>query len=124
MIALCKFFPFNVLVGKRLDHTNAGQGILQAGVDVANLAAVVKESLLHPFILADGKDQHADDQDGQRDGEPPVDQEQEDKGSDDLDQGNEQVFRAVVGEFGDVEEVGDQFAHHLSGIVLVIVGEG
>ena len=63
-------------------------------------------------------------QDGQRDGEPPVDQEQEDKGSDDLDQGNEQVFRAVVGELGDVEEVGDQLAHHLSGIVLGIVGEG
>ena len=31
---------------------------------------------------------------------------------------------AILSEFGDVEEVGDQLAHHLSGIVLVIVGEG
>lgn len=79
---------------------------------------------MHPSVLADGEDQHADHQGKQRNGQLPVDQEQEDKGTNDLDQGNEQVLRAVVGEFRDVKEVRDQLAHHLAGVVLIIVREG
>lgn len=30
----------------------------------------------------------------------------------------------MVGEFGDLKQVGDQLAHHLSGVVFIIVGKG
>ena len=30
----------------------------------------------------------------------------------------------MVGELSDIEKVGDQLAHHLTGIVLIIIGKG
>ena len=30
----------------------------------------------------------------------------------------------MMGEFGDLKQVGDQLAHHLPGVVLIIVGKG
>ena len=52
LVALIKFPPFHILVGKGLDHTDPCQGILQGGVYVPDLFAVIHESGLHPLVLA------------------------------------------------------------------------
>ena len=46
------------------------------------------------------------------------------KGADDLQQGNEHIFRSMMCKFADVEQVAHQPAHHLSGVVLIIIGKG
>ena len=97
---------------------------MQTGVDVADLLAVFQKGGLHPPVLEEGAEEHDDYHHGQHKGQLPVDEEEENKGADDFDQRDKEVFRAVVGHFGDVEEVGDQLAHHLAGVVGVVVGEG
>ena len=52
MVAFFEFIPFNVFIGEGLDDPDAGQCILQAGIDVADLPAVFHESDLHAFILS------------------------------------------------------------------------
>ena len=123
MVAPGKFLPLNIFIRKGLHNADPGQSILETGVDVPDFTAVIQEGGLHPFILADGKYQHTENQNRQRDCQLPVDHEQENKGSYDLDQGNKQVFRSVMGELCYVEKIRDQLAHHLSGIILGIIGK-
>ena len=52
VIAFPEFFPFHILIGKGLYHADARQGILQAGVDVADFFPVIHEGELHSLILA------------------------------------------------------------------------
>ena len=51
----------------------------------------------------------------------PVDQEEEDERSDDLDHGNKQILRSMMRKFCNIKQVRDKFAHHLSGVVLIII---
>ena len=124
MVAPAEFFPFNVLVREGLDDADAGQRVLEAGVHIADPAAVFHEGLLHPGVLAGCEEQHAQDQEGKGKRKAPVDQEQENERTDDLHQRDKKVFRSVVGEFRDVEQVGYKLAHHLPGIVPAVIGEG
>ena len=41
-----------------------------------------------------------------------------------LDQRDKQVLRTMMGKLRNIKKVGYQLAHHLSGIVLIIVGKG
>ena len=86
MIALLKLLPFNILIGKGLHHPDTGQRILQAGVHISDLAPVLHESLLHPLVLPQRKEKHTENQNNKRQSQPPVDEEQENKGTDDLHQ--------------------------------------
>ena len=124
MIALFKLIALDFLICKGLHHTDAGQCVLKAGVDVPDLPAVLHKCLLHPAVLAEGEEEHTEYKDDQRKGKHPVDEEEEHKGTDDLHHGYEQVFRSVVREFRDIEQVGHQLAHHLPGVVLTVIGEG
>src|SRR5699024_10638212 len=108
MDAFLKFMAFHVFVGKGLDDTDAGQRVLETGVDIADFFAVFHERFLHPPVLPYGKEDHAEHQQSQYDGKTPVDQEQKDEGTDDFHQGDKQVLRPVMGEFRNVKQVGDQ----------------
>ena len=123
LVAPAEFLPLHILVGEGLDHPDPRQRVLQAGVHIPDLPPVVHEGGLHPLILPGGEEDHEHHQGQQRHRQPGVDGEQADEGAHDLDQGDKKVLRAVVGKFGDIEQVGHQLAHHLSGIVVVIVGK-
>ena len=124
LIAPAEFLPFDVFICERLDDADAGQGVLEAGVYIADFAPVFHKCLLHPGVLADCEEEHAQDQNDQRQGETPVDQEEEHERTDDLYQRDEEILRPVVGEFRDVEQVGHELAHHLPGVVPAVIGEG
>lgn len=46
LVAPSELFPFDLFIGKGLDHTDPGQGILETGVDVDDLSPVVHEGLM------------------------------------------------------------------------------
>ena len=124
MVAFAEFFPLNLLIGKGLYDADTGQSVLQTGVYISDLPAVLHECFLHPLVLPEREEEHAKYQDDQRKRQHPVDNEQKEKRADDFHQGDEKIFRTVVRELRDVEEIGDQLAHHLSGIIFAVVGEG
>ena len=123
-VALFKFFPLNVLICKRLHHADSGKGILKTGIHIADLTPVFHEGFLHFCILAEGKNEHHDHQDDQRQCQLFVDKEQEDKSADDLYQGDKKILRSMMGKLGNVKKVTDQLTHHLAGIVPAVIGKG
>ena len=84
MVALSEFLTFDLFVGKGLDNADAGERVLETGVDVSDLPAVFHKCLLHPLVLAEGEQEHEDYENDQRQGKPPVDQEKKDKSPHDL----------------------------------------
>ena len=122
-IAFAEFFVLHALVGEGLDHTDSGQAILQACVDSGDLPAVVHENGAHFLVLPYAERQH-----DQRDGEQnerhrDVDPQEQRKGTENFEQGDEDIFRPMVSQFADIEEIGDQLAHHFAGVVPIVVGE-
>ena len=123
-VAVSKLFPFNVFIGEGLNDADPGEGVLEPGVDIPDLSPVIHKGFLHAFILTDTEPYHERHDDGQADGQLSVDQEKEDEGTDDLDRTDKDIFRPVVGELGNLKQVGNQLAHHLAGVVFIIIGKG
>ena len=121
LIAFIKFFLFNTFICKRLHHTNTGQCILQTGIDISYLSAVVHERLLHFAVLPIGKNQHNNYEHQHRNRQTPIDHKQKQERSDNLNQRNKKILRAMMCQFGNIEQIRYQLTHHLSGIVLIII---
>src|SRR5699024_1071261 len=120
-IPFVEFSALNIFISKRLNDPNAFQRILKGSVDVADFAAVVQEGCLHPLILVSAENDHKNDDSCQNQSQFPLNQKQEDEGTDTLYHRDEQVFRSVMGKFRDIKQVGYQTTHHLSCIILVII---
>ena len=105
MVAFSELFALNLFVCKRLDDTDACQRILQAGVDVADLSAVLHKGLLHPLVLAEREDEHTQNKNDEGKRKPPVDEEEEDERAGDLYHGDKQIFRPVVRKLRDIEQI-------------------
>ena len=84
MIAFGKLFLFNFFIGKGLYHADSAERILKACVDVSDFPTVLHESFLHPAVLTHRKHKHDNYNDYEWNGKPPVDEEQKDKGADNL----------------------------------------
>ena len=123
VIALFELLAFNVLVGKRLHHTDACQCILQARVYISDFSPVFHKGFLHTLVLSKRKNEHAQNENYKRKSQPPVDKEEEDKGADDLHQRDEEVFRSMMRKFRDVEQVRYKLAHHLPRVILTVIGK-
>ena len=123
VIAFFKFLSFYLFIGEGLDNADAGQGILKACIYIADPAAVIHKGYLHSAVLSQREQEHADNEKNERKSQPPVNEEEKDKGANNFDQGNKQVFRSVVGEFCNIKQIGNQLAHHLAGVVAVVVGK-
>ena len=121
VIALAEFFFFHILVCERLNHADSGEGVLQTGIDISDFLPVFHKGRLHSAVLAHRKCKHAKHQKQKWNCQLPVDQEEEDERSDDLDHGNKQILRSMMRKFCNIKQVRDKFAHHLSGVVLIII---
>ena len=92
-------------------------------VDVGHLLAVLGEDDALLVVAPErvrGQKQRRHQHDG---GQRHVDQEQQRERAHDLEDADEQVLRPVMGQLRDVEQVGDQLAHHLAGVVAIVIGE-
>ena len=113
-----------LLVGEGLGGAHAGDGGLQLAVDARHVLLDLHRGLHHPPTLEDGED-HKQGHHGKDDkGQLPLDGEHQAEGAAQSDHRDEQVFGAVVGQLGDLEQVGGGPAHQLAGAVFVIEGEG
>ena len=45
------------------------------------------------------------------------------KAIDNFDQRNEKILRTMVGKLRNIEQITDQFVHHLAGIILAVIGK-
>ena len=122
-VGVAELAPFQLFVGEGFYHTDSGEGILNPGVNAGDFAAVVQENRVHPAVFADREERHHHRDREQNQRHRHVDEHQNGEGPDDLEQGNDDVFRTVMRQFGDVEEVAHQLGHHLPGVVAVIIGE-
>ena len=114
---------FNIFICKGLYHTDTGKCVLETCIDIPDLTSVFHKSCLHPGILLKGKPKHNNNKDDQWKCQFLIDKEKEDKSTDDLYQRDKKVFRTMVCKLGNIKKVTDQFAHHLTGIILTVIGK-
>ena len=103
MIALAEFFFFHILVCERLNHADSGKCVLQTGIDISDFLPVFHKGRLHSAVLAHRKCKHAKHQKQKWNCQLPVDQEEEDERSDDLDHGNKQILRSMMRKFCNIK---------------------
>ena len=122
VVALGKFFPFLLLGGKSLHHPLAQQAVLDGGVQLADLEPLLPEPGAE-FQVQIHRDHAHQRHAGKNDqGQRHAGLTQNKKGRRDLDEGNEELFRAVVGELSHVEQVVGDAAHDLADLGVVVVG--
>ena len=112
------------LVGEGLGGAHAGDGGLQLPVDAGHLPLDLRRGVHHPPALEDGEEEKQRHHGKDHEGQLPPDGEHDQKGARQGDGGDEQVLGAVVGQLGDLEQVGGDPAHERTGAVLVVEGEG
>ena len=122
LVALRKFLAFLVLSGKGFDDTLTQQAVLDGGIQLADLDALLAEPGAELGVQLDGDDAHqrhaGEDCQRQRHTGPAEDEE----GRQNLDEGDEKFLRAVVGELGHVEQVVGDAAHDGADLGVVIIG--
>ena len=111
------------LVGKRLDHADTLERVLELGVDAADLLAVVREGRAHGQVHAEHHRGEGEGDDEDRGGERRRQPKENDEGADDLDGADDDPLGHVVGGLADVKEVVDHAAHHIAGGMRVEVGK-
>ena len=120
LIAFLKLFLFFVRVGKSLCHPDAADAAFQARVDIRHGGTRIPECLPHLFPQGIGnnhQERHAG-KDNQR--QPDIDGAEINERHNDAQHGNHQVFRAVVCQFHDVEQVVRHPAHDLPCLMGII----
>ena len=113
-----------LLIGEGLGGAHAGDGGLQLAVDARHVLLDLHRGLHHPPALEDGEEDEQGHHGKDDEGQLPLDGEHQAESAAQGDHRDEQVLRAVVGQLGDLEQVGGGPAHQLSGAVFVIEGEG
>ena len=114
---------FNIFICKGLYHTDTGKCVLETCIDIPDLTSVFHKSCLHSGILLKGKPKHNNNEDDQWKCQFLIDKEKKDKSTDDLYQRDKKVFRTMVRKLGNIKKITDQLAHHLTGIILTVIGK-
>ena len=113
-----------VLVGEGFGGAHPGDTGLDVGVDARHVLLDHLGGPHHVLPVEVGHHQEHRDQQHHHQGQPPLDGEHDGHGPHHRDTGDEQVLRPVVGQLGDVEELGGHAAHEVARAVLVIEAEG
>ena len=118
----CGIFLFHILVCERLNHADSGKLCpMRPELTSPIFFRFSIKSRLHLAVLAHRNRKHAKHQKQKWNCQLPVDQEEEDERSDDLDHGNKQILRSMMRKFCNIKQVRDKFAHHLSELFLIII---
>lgn len=123
LVGFPEFLQLQGFIRKALHHADPFEGIHNGGIDARDLFPVVRECGFHAFVLDGRKPQHDQGHGPQAQTQLPVDAQHDGEGAEDLDQGNEQILRPMVCQFGDVEEVRDNAARKRSCVGAVVESE-
>ncbi len=121
--AVLELADLEVLVGEGLGHPDARDAALQIRVDERRLFLDLHRRLREDAALACGE--HNDDgyDDGEHQGEFQADEGHGDEGTRQGDEGDEQIFRPVVRQFHDLEQVAHHPGHEVPGSRPVVEAE-
>ena len=122
LVALSEFLALFVLGGEGLHHALTQQAVLDGGVQLTDLDALLAEPGAQALVQLDGHDTHQRHagEHGQRQRHTGLTQDEE--GRQDLDARDEKFLGAVVGELGHVEQVVGDAAHDGADLGVVVVG--
>ena len=109
-----------LLIGEGLGGADTGETGLDLGVDDAGFLLGRAGGGVH--LAAAVHDHHHENGDDEthHQRQTPLDGEHDDQGAHDGHCGDEQILRAVVGQFRHLEQIGGQAAHQLAGAVAVV----
>ena len=123
VVCRVEFLLFKLLVGKRLGRAHAGNAVFKRGVDDAHLALDLHVRILHLHAALEREPQAQRQQHRKNERQLPVYREHDEHRADDRQRADDDVFRAVVGKLGDLEQIAREPAHKRAGAVFVIKAE-
>ena len=124
LVAFFKLLLFQGFIGKGFHHPDTQEAVFHLGIDLTQLDTLQAELFLHPVVEV-----HRRNDDKGHNGEhdqrqPHVDAAKDDKRTHDLDAGNEELLRAMVGELRHIKQVGGDAGHDLAHFCVVEIVEG
>ena len=120
IVPLLELVVLDFFIGKRFYNTDAGEIILDLGIDVGDLLAVSFKGAAHFAVEEEGEQEHKWEDDKSCQNEPAVDIHQDDKSACDLQDREDDIFGTMVEQFRDIEKVGGDPAHQLSYLGVII----
>ena len=124
VVGAVEFPALLLLVGESLGHAHAGDAALDGGGDLGGLALDLDVGALHAQPLAEREPQAQRQHDRQHQRQLPAQEEHHDQRADDGQRADDHVFRAVVAQLRDVEQLARDAAHQHARAVLVVEAEG
>ena len=121
-VALGKLFPLLVLGGKGLDHALSQQAVLDGGVQLADLDALLAKPRPQTAVQVHRHHAHQRHTGKHCQGQRDAGAAQNDKGRHDLDARDEKLLRAVVGELGHIKQIVGDAPHDGTHLGVVVVG--
>ncbi len=120
---MAELLALGLLVGKRLHHADAGERVLQLGVDLGDLAAVVGKHRAHTQVLPHHDGHKHQGHHGHHAGKNGRDGKEDHVGTHDLDAADDDPLGHVVRSLADVKQVVDHAAHHVARVDAVEIAE-
>ena len=121
-VAPGKLFPLLVLGGKGLDHALSQQAVLDGGVQLADLDALLAKPRPQTSVQVHRHHAHQRHTGKHCQGQRDAGAAQNDKGRHDFDARNEKFLRAVVGELSHVKQIVGDAPHDGAHLGVVVVG--
>ena len=112
-----------VLVGEGLHHAHPADVLLDAGVELPDATEQLAEIARHAGAIAASEQAGGGHDQGGEQRQLRVDREHERKGADEGHHRDEQVFRAVMGDFADFLQVLGHAGDEVAGLLVVVESE-
>ena len=106
-----------------LGRAHPGDPGLNGGIDFRRLCLQLQVGFTHSASLIQGEGQEEGHDAKSKKGQPPLNGTHDTEGTDQRHRGNEQVFRAVMGQLRDLKEVVGHPGHEDTGAVLIVEAE-
>ena len=122
LVALSEFLALFVLGGEGLHHTLTQQAVLDGGIQLTDLDALLAEACPQTAVQVHRHHAHQRHTGKHCQGQRDACAAQDDKGRYDLDARDEKLLRAVVGELGHVKQIVGDAPHDGAHLGVVVVG--
>ena len=122
LVALLEFGALLLLGGKGFYHALTQQAVLDGGVQLTDLDALLPEPGTQTAVQINGYHAHQGHAGEHRQRQRDAGLAQDDEGGQDLDEGDEKFLGAVVGKLGHIEQIVGDAAHDGADLGVVVVG--
>ncbi len=124
LVTRVEFFQLNFFLRIRLHRPDPGQTVINDGIDIGDLDAVIHKRTEHFFPVEKSEQPHQNGEDQEDHCESHMSIHQNDESPDNLDQRNQKIFRSVVGQLRNILQVCDDARNHLSRAGVIKEREG